>query len=48
VLVGDDQITIRHSIPAPQSHQPTSSSLRSGGQRGARQERPRPQDGCWR
>jgi site-specific DNA recombinase len=32
VLVGDDQITIRHSIPAPQGHQPSSSSLRSGGQ----------------
>jgi site-specific DNA recombinase len=35
VLVGEDQITIRHSIPAPQDHQPTSSSLRSGSQRSA-------------
>ena len=32
VLVGEAQITIRHSIPAPQGHQPSSSSLRSGGQ----------------
>ena len=38
VLVGEDQITIRHSIPAPQGHHPASSSLRSGGQRGAREE----------
>lgn len=41
VLVGDDQITIRHSIPAPNGHQPSSSSLRSGGQRPPRQEGPR-------
>lgn len=33
VLVGEDRITIRHSIPAPQGHQAASSSLRSGGQR---------------
>ena len=32
VLVGENKITIRHSIPAPQGHQPTSSSLRSGSQ----------------
>jgi site-specific DNA recombinase len=32
VLVGEDQITIRHSIPDPQGAQPSSSSLRSGGQ----------------
>jgi len=32
VLIGDDQITIRHSIPAPHGHQPTGSSLRSGSQ----------------
>ena len=41
VLVGEDQITIRHSIPAPHGHQPSSSSLRSGSQRPARQGRPR-------
>jgi site-specific DNA recombinase len=49
VLVGDDQITIRHSIPAPNGRQPASSSLRSGGQRPARQEPPWAQDrrqGC--
>jgi site-specific DNA recombinase len=46
VLVGEDQITIRHSIPAPQGHQPTSSSLRSGSQRSACQESPGPQDRC--
>jgi site-specific DNA recombinase len=46
VLVGDDQITIRHSIPAPQGHQPSSSSLRSGGQRSACEEPSRPQDRC--
>jgi site-specific DNA recombinase len=44
VLIGNDQITIRHSIPAPNGHQPASSSLRSGGQRGAHQARPRSQD----
>jgi site-specific DNA recombinase len=44
VLVGEDQITIRHSIPAPQGHQPTSSSLRSGSQRSACQEPPGSQD----
>ncbi len=44
VLVGEDQITIRHSIPAPNGHRSPSSSLRSGGQRSARQERPRAQD----
>ena len=31
VLIGDDDVTIRHSIPAPHGHQPASSSLRSGG-----------------
>jgi site-specific DNA recombinase len=46
VLVGEDQITIRHSIPAPQGHQPSSSSLRSGGQRRPRQECSRAQDRC--
>jgi site-specific DNA recombinase len=44
VLVAEDKITIRHSIPAPQGHQPTGSSLRSGSQRPARQERSWPQD----
>nr|WP_249011272.1 recombinase family protein [Conexibacter sp. DBS9H8] len=44
VLVGEDQITIRHSIPAPQGHQPTSSSLRSGSQRPARQAGSRSRD----
>jgi len=44
VLVGDDQITIRHSIPAPNGHQPASSSLRSGGQRAACQAVPGSQD----
>ncbi|MGO9754185.1 MAG: recombinase family protein [Solirubrobacteraceae bacterium] len=48
VLVGEDQITIRHSIPAPQGHQPTSSSLRSGGQRSTREERPWAEDGYQR
>jgi site-specific DNA recombinase len=33
VLVAEDKITIRHSIPAPQRHQPAGSSLRSGGHR---------------
>ncbi len=44
VVVGEDQITIRHSIPAPHGHAPASSSLRSGGQRAPRQERSRSQD----
>jgi site-specific DNA recombinase len=44
VLVGEDQITIRHSIPTPQGHQPTSSSLRSRSQRASCQERSRSQD----
>jgi site-specific DNA recombinase len=44
VLVGEDRITIRHSIPAPQGHQAASSSLRSGGQRQARQAMPGSQD----
>jgi hypothetical protein len=39
VLISDEQVTIRHSIPTPQGHQPLSSSLRLGDQRGARQER---------
>ena len=37
VLVGEDQITIRHSIPEPHAHQPASSSLRSGSHRSPRQ-----------
>ncbi len=32
VLVGDERITIRHSIPTPNGHQPPGYSLRSGGQ----------------
>ncbi|HWJ50822.1 MAG TPA: recombinase family protein [Solirubrobacteraceae bacterium] len=44
VLIDENQITIRHSIPAPQGHQPSSSSLRSGGQREERQEGSRAQD----
>ena len=44
VLVGNDQITIRHSIPVPQAHQPASSSLRSGSQRSPRQEPARAKD----
>jgi site-specific DNA recombinase len=44
VLVGNDQITIRHSIPVPQAHQSASSSLRSGGQRPPRKAGPRAQD----
>lgn len=39
VLVGEDKVTIRHSIPAPQGHPATTSSLRSGGQRAQHRER---------
>jgi site-specific DNA recombinase len=44
VLVSDEQLTIRHSIPTPHGQQPPSSSLRLGGQRSKRQEGPGSQD----
>jgi site-specific DNA recombinase len=33
VLIGEQQVTIRYSIPAPNGHQPPGYALRSGGQR---------------
>ncbi len=46
VLVGEEQITIRHSIPTPNGHQPPGYSLRLAGQRAAHAQRPGPQDRC--